>query len=426
MRKSQYQQAFSRLEPSQGVLDRIAAHTQTRPTRPKARLGLILAAALAAVCLLGGTVYAAAHWFTLRPAIEVTDPPRVEKDAPVQPETQPAPQTVIEIEVPQAPHYIGFTLPETYRERIDRGNGQSMAMLLADLGNPEGTVLTPDQLAQTYARYYALSEGDGTEFRALCIQLLGASTTYQQFFTRYEILETREGTLCDMDTVWLRLEEPEIGESYNLFLRNEILGCVVVISSSESFAEAEQAARDMTLVDSGVPVAEIKNVFCGLRMPPVPEGLELWGTPGPLTHRLSTAELADPDQDLSQLYYAITVGNATGRQLHVYLTDRVSAPSFGECEEVVNADGSTGIRMLEAVPIDPVNGYEAWRLEQSDGGCILKLWSREAGCMLNVYATAEQMRQSPDQLLEFARSLELVELPMVKEPAVEFRGLAAG
>jgi hypothetical protein len=134
MTKEEYRAAFSRLQPSQEAVDRLLAIPEEQPKRRRPiRLGSLIAAAIVVVLLLGGTVYAASHWFRMSAEPTLTERPHKEVDGPTQPTDPPKPQVGIEIEDAGSGNYVGFTL-DGFSIGLGLGAGYKLSRLFGVTG----------------------------------------------------------------------------------------------------------------------------------------------------------------------------------------------------------------------------------------------------------------------------------------------------
>ena len=253
MTKEQYRAAFSKLQPSEEAVDRLLAIPTEQPKpRRRIRLGALIAAAAAVILLLGGTVYAASHWFRLTDGSQIKDPNVYESGEP----TRPAPQNGISLEDPGEGNYIGFTLDGWTLPDRKQGANDIMLKGVVEFRSP-GAQPTLDlaTLERAYTRYYPiLPDGE-----MLCIQVLDRDGLgYRDYFTRYKTELVKEGTMNGMETVWLTIQgEPE--DTWHLFCRNDTLHCVLVVSSNRGFARCEEAISHLTMVDTGIPLIAAKH-----------------------------------------------------------------------------------------------------------------------------------------------------------------------
>ena len=342
MNKQSYQKAFASLCPSEDAVKKLIENKAQTARRPKTALRI--AAIVAAALVLCTGVYAAARWLSLHSAEGLTEPPLMPIDGSAPTETRPAPQTVLEFSTQKSDTYIGFLLPETYTAAQDGPSITMLSDLLADRG-AEGATLEAEQLSKAYVRYRSVNERE-----SLGIQVLDAAeTSYKDYFTRYETVVEKEDRLNGLETLWIRAGING-QESYNLFQRSEEYGCIIVVSSNESFAAAEHAAGDVTLVDSG---AAIVNAYDGIRyavrLTQVPEGWSLWNTAA-MDRVLTGSVVLDASLDLSELYDAQTISHPNGCEMNLTVEQNAS-------------EASNWLRDLPVLKTGEINGHPAKWLE---------------------------------------------------------------
>lgn len=284
MNREEYQNAFSWLEPSQTAVETAALRGEPRRTRRTVRPGAVLLAAVLTVALLTGAVFAAGEfgWFRLGGAEKLAAPADADPDAFGKREAlSPAPQSLMTLDGEPSDSYIGFTLPASYLSGRDERNCWMLDETL-------------------YRRYYRNPEPDDPDSPLLTVEIVYDAA----YLTRYPSELVKEDVLNDMQTVWLRLDGSEDGRTqYCLFQRSDALGCFAVIASTVSFEEAEQAAGDLRLADSGIPLAQkAEQLWYGFRLGWTPEDMQL-DSSVTLADRwyLANATLRDPNLDLTRL-----------------------------------------------------------------------------------------------------------------------------
>ncbi|MBR3076868.1 MAG: hypothetical protein IKH07_02990 [Oscillospiraceae bacterium] len=421
MTKEEYCAAFSRLQPSQEAVDRLLAiseEAQPKTKRP-IRFAALLAAAVLALLLLGGTVYAISHWFRLSAEPTLTERPHKEVDGPTQPTDPPKPQVGIEIEDAGSGNYVGFTLDGFSIPGADTRGTNSMQSWLDYHGLAQDAAL-PGKAEGAYQRYYAAAP-DG---ELLCVEVLDSTGIgYRSYFTRYEAELVREGTFNGLEIVWLRIVEPGLGDTWHLFCRDAALGCTLVVSSSRDFARCEEVAEHLTLVDTGVPIrlSDTKTVF-GLGLVELPEGFRYWENV-PLSVELLNAAPADPGQNLTALWRSQILSRKDGSNLSISVR--------GERFDYTKSQSATLIKTGE------LNGHAArWYRNinytdpslttQGPPSTILVIWYEELGCEVEIWASQEETELHPGELEEIAAMLEPVPVVLTEEAPVEFHGLAQG
>ncbi len=324
MNREDYQNAFSKLEPSPELIE--TALSGRRKHRSGARLGTVLLAAVLVTAVLAGTVFAAVHfhWFSIGDAEHIVRPTHDTEAAHKDESGQPDPQNLLTLEGPSSATRIGFTLPESYLDGQDTLN----CWMLSD---------------GLYRRYYRNPDPDDPES-----PLLTAEIVYDaDYLTRYASELVREGELAGLQTVWLKVEGSADGRpQYVLFQRNEALGCFGMIVSTESFEAAEQLAADMEYRDSGIELAQREDpVYYGFRLGWEPEN---W-TPDSKTVMadrwyLVNAKLRDENLDLQEILLSqnfVFVGETSctiGISLVEGLTD-IAPIEYGTVYKTETVDG---------------------------------------------------------------------------------------
>ena len=317
MNKNTYRSAFSSVRPSREAVEHLLAIPEEQPKRRRTvRWTTLIAAAVLTALLLSGTVFAASRgWFRMKPSPEITEHSLKEVDGPTQPANPPKPQTGIELENPGQGNYVGFTVNGFSIPGANTLGCLSVEAWLDYRNLLEDYALT-DASKNTYLRYVAeTSDGE-----VLCAEVLDRTGLgYRSYFTRYETEVVKEGTLSGLETVWLRIEEPDGGDTWHLFCREETLGCTLVVSSNRDFARCEALLTHLTLVDTGVPIrrTDTKTVF-GVGRVELPEGLRYWQN-APLSTELLNASLADPTQDLSGLWRQQSLSRPDGSSIEIFV-----------------------------------------------------------------------------------------------------------
>lgn len=283
MNKNDYQNAFSKIEPSQELLEAALSPKKTSDTRRGAHLGTILLAAAFAVVLLAGTAFAAVHfkWLNIGGAERIVEPTydaeAIGKEEPISPE----PQKLLSLEGEPYGSYIGFTLPESYLDGQDALNCRML-----DKG--------------LYQRYYRNPAPNNPDSPLLTVEIIYDAN----FLIRYPSEIVKEDVLNGMQTIWFKLEcSADDRPQYCLFQRNEELACFGMIASTASFEEAEQVAKDICYQDTGIPIAQQKDALCyGFRLGWEPENMTL-DSRTVMADRwyLANATLRDETLDLSSI-----------------------------------------------------------------------------------------------------------------------------
>lgn len=420
MTKEQYRTAFSKIQPSKEAVDHLLeipkGHRKRR--RPIRWTGLV-AAALLTVLLLTGAVYAVSHWFRLIPDPTLTERPRKEVDGPTQPTDPPKPQTGIELEDPGEGTYVGFTLEGFSIPGADTRGSYTAQAWLSYNGLLEDRDL-PDELGSVWLRYLA----EAPDGEILCVKALDRTGIgYRSYFTRYETELVKEGSLNGLDVVWLRIVEPNLGDTWHLFCRDAALGCILVVSSSRDFVRCEEAAAHLRMVDTGVPIrrSNTKTVF-GLGRVELPEGLRYWDSV-PLSEELLNAALADSDQDLSVLWRAQILSRTDGSNLSISV--RGERSDYSRCQSATLI--KTGeIGGHEARWYQNINYLDQELTTQGPPSTILVIWYEDLGCEVEIRASQKETDLHPGELEEFAAKLKPVAVVLTEEAPVEFHGLAVG
>lgn len=360
MKHDEYQSAFSRMEPGQEAVEAVLFPAEKLRVQKRFRLRTLPAAAVLIALLLSGTVFAATHfhWFSLGGAETVTEPVNTDPEAFGKAENlPPAPQGLLQFDQPSAATYIGFRLPEAYEE----GKRSLDCWRLR-----EGL----------YRRYYRDPDPGSPDSPLLTIQIL--DTDVNKLLTRYPTEAVKSETLNGLETVWVRIDGSTDGRTqYCLFQKNEALGCVAAITSTVSFADAEQAAGDLQYEDSGIPIpAETGLVRYGYRLAQLPEGWELdyhysmadkWD--------VRNAVLADPEQELSEAWTSAYLTRST--------ETRFSHLSISIRENLNGFDDLAPTRYRTVWKSGSLCGREArWIRSSTDGDVYIQILFPEYGVQL--------------------------------------------
>ena len=123
MNRNDYQNAFSKIEPSKSLVEAALSPKKAKRARRGVSLGTLLLAAAFAVVILAGTAFAAVHfqWFNLGGAEKLVEPAYDTEAIGKQELRSPDPQNLLKLEGESSESYIGFTLPASYlRFRVSR------------------------------------------------------------------------------------------------------------------------------------------------------------------------------------------------------------------------------------------------------------------------------------------------------------------
>lgn len=408
MKQNDYYEAFSQIDLSPAAQERLLDIPGEAPKRTRSiRWGALAVAAVLAVLMLSGVVYAAANWFQLRDGSQVQDPATYEVGEP----SRPAPQNEIKLEDTGEGNYIGFTLNGW--SMPDRKGGVNNITLKGVTENRQPgsqSSLNPETLGEVYTRYFPISR----DMEMLCIQILDRDgLNYRTYITSYETELVKEGKLQDLDTVWLLIKgvDNETGpeDTYNLFCHSEALHCTFVVSSNRSFERCEEALSHVTLVDSGVPIRRKAMTVCGLRLPELPEGFAI---DEEYTALLETSmdgwERKDPDTDLGGAYGNLDlVRPADGLRLIL----RADA-SYINYEHVIgNTLNRTGT----------LNGHEVLWYDAGEG--IELVYRYKDGTQAVLYANGRGAEVEA-LLEELAQQVELVTVDLIQGAPLEFHPFA--
>lgn len=284
MNHEEYQNAFSKLEPSRSLVDAVLSPKQNYRTGRGIRVGNVLLVTILTVTILVGVVFAAVHfqWFRISDAESIVQPTHDAeaggKDAYIPPE----PHNLLTLEGEQPESYIGFTLPESYLDKQDTLN----CRMLKD---------------GLYQRYYQNPDPTNPDSPLLTVEIVFDGN----YLTRYPSEIVKEDNLNGIQTVWLRLDNASgKGSTYCLFQHNEKLDCYAVIASTVGFEEAEKVAWDLCFEDSGIAIEQMEDqVFHGFRMNWTPKDMML-DTRTLMADRspLANAILHEESMDLNEIY----------------------------------------------------------------------------------------------------------------------------
>ena len=284
MNREEYQNAFSKLEPSAALVNAVLSPKPKRSNGLRCHMGRILLAGVLIVTLLTGAIFAAVRfqWFQIRDVGGIIQPTydneAIGKDVylPIAPHDL----LVLEGEYPE--NYIGFTLPKSYLGEQDTLNCRFLR----------------DGL---YGRYYRDSDPTDPDSHLLTVEIVYDGN----YLTRNPSEIVKEATLNGMQTVWFRLGNAlDKGSVYCLFQHNERMDCYVVIASTLGFEEAEQIARDLCFEDSGIPIEKSEDlVYYGFRMNWAPKDMVLDNrTLMADRSPLANAILQEESLDLNEIY----------------------------------------------------------------------------------------------------------------------------
>ena len=410
MKQNEYYEAFSNIDLSPAARERLLDIPGEAPKRTRSlRWGTLAAAAVLAVLLLSGAVYAAVNWFQLRDGSQVQDPATYEVGEP----SRPAPQNEIQLEDTGEGNYIGFTLNGwSMPDRWEGINNITLKGVAENRQPGSQASLNGEALGEVYTQYFPISR----DMEMLCVQVLDRDgLNYRTYFTRYETELVKEGTMNGMETVWLLIKgvvtESGVEDTYHLFCHSEALHCTLVVSSNRSFERCEEALSHVTLVDSGVPIRREALTVGGLRLPELPEGFEIdWEFTELLETSMPGWERKDPDADLSGVYGRLELvrpADGLGITIHAYDTyvdyDRVSGFTR-------NRTGT-------------LNGHEILWYDAGEG--IELVYRYEDGTQAVLYANGRGTEVEA-LLEELAQQVELVTMDLIQGGPLEFYGFAQG
>ena len=417
MEREEYQRAFSWLEPSQEAVEAAMHPKAGREARRRPRLGTVLIAAVLAVVLLTGTAFAANqfHWFSLGSGETCTYPVNTDPEAFGKDENLPPdPQGLLRFDDVHAEHYIGFTLPASYEAEKDALN----CWLL------QGGL---------YRRYYRNPDTTDPASPLLTVEIL--NTELSKLLTRYPTETVKEELLNGFETVWVQVNgSPDGRTQYCLFQKNEDLGCVAAVTSTLSFADAEQAARDMVYADSGIPIPTEKALIrYGFRPIEPSEGWRVDYHDSQADHwQVANATLADPDQDLTAAWVSA--------YLYCEEETRHSHIGIGMTENLDRFENSAPVERGELLKTGTLCGHEARWVLGANGKMIIQVYFPEYRLQLEANAgyhdldpatgrvladqpADEAQVQEAERLLE---SIEIVPIPIAEEAPVDFMPFVVG
>lgn len=417
MEREEYQRAFSWLEPGDAAVEAVLHPKRRGETGKRPRLGTILVAAVLAVVLLTGTVFAGSqfHWFSLGSGESYTEPVNTDPEAFGKAENMPPePQSLLHFDDVQAEHYIGFTLPASYESEKDRLN----CWLL------QGGL---------YRRYYRNPDTTDPASPLLTVEIL--NTEVSKLLTRYPTETVKEELLNGFETVWVQINgSPDGRTQYCLFQKNPELGCVAAVTSTVSFADAEQAARDMVYADSGIPIPTGKELIRYAFRPVEPsEGWRVDYHDSQADHwQVANATLADPDQDLTEAWVsAYLYCEEETRHSHIGIRMTENLDSF---------ENSAPVEHGEILKTGTLCGHEARWVLGANGEMIIQVYFPEyrlqlkaiagyhdldpaTGRVLHDHPADEAQVQEAERLLE---SIEIIPIPIAEEAPVDFMPFAVG
>lgn len=409
----EYQNAFASIKPSEQAVE--AALDYAKAPRRTGRPALRIALVAAVIALLVGSVYGVSQWIRFRAADEFSTASQAEKDTAFPEETWPAPQTVMEFDAQQGSTYIGFMLPDSYAENADPVSSYSLELLFREKG-VDGATLDEETLSKAYAHY----RSNDNSPKLLAIEVLdNGANDYRAYFSRYDIRVEKEGEIAGMDGMWIYTKVFD-QDTYNLFLKSEQYGCIVVVSSMESFAAAEQAANDLTLVDSGAQIVNAYEdmVYAAKLTESPPEGLTVWETAA-MDKMLEGAEIADSALDLTALYdsYTLSRPGLEGSFSCMVLSNETDFPAYMTEENYC-------ILQKE----EPLAGGTARWYENTfdEGSTVLVIHYADQAVNVVIDAVGVFREEYKSDLLWFVNHLELVGIPIGKAAPAEFNILAAG
>ena len=410
MKQNDYYEAFSQIDLSPAARERLLDIPGEAPKRARSlRWGTLAAAAVLAVLMLTGAVYAAVNWFQLRDGSQIEDPDQTESGEP----SRPAPRNEIKLEDTGEGNYIGFTLNGwSLPDRRDGVNNITLKGVTENRQPGSQASLNTKALGEVYTQYFPISR----DMEMLCVQVLDRDgLNYRTYFTRYETELVKEGTVNGMETVWLLIKgmvmESGVEDTYHLFCHSEELHCTLVVSSNRGFARCEEALSHLTLVDSGVPIRREALTIGGLRLEEIPDGLEIdWDDTELLGDSMNGWERKDPDADLSGVYGRLELVRPTdglGITLHAYDT-------------YVDYDHVSGFTRSRA---GTLNGHEVIWYDAGEG--IELIYRYEDGTQAVLYADG----RGPEVealLEELATQVDLVTMDLIQRGPLEFYGFAQG
>lgn len=417
MEREDYQKAFSWLEPSQEAVEAVLYPKTEKQTRRRPRLGTVLVAAVLTAVLLTGTVFAANqfHWFTLGSGETYTEPVNTDPEAFGKDENLPPdPQGLLRFDDVHAEHYIGFTLPGSYEVGKDALNCWRL----------QGGL---------YRRYYRNPDPGDPTSPLLTVEIL--DTDVSKLLTRYPTQTVKEELLNGFETVWVQINgSPDGRTQYCLFQKNEALGCVAAVTSTLSFADAEQAAGDLSYEDSGIPIPTGKELIrYGFRPVEPSEGWRVDYHDSQADHwQVANATLADPDQDLTEAWVSAF--------LYCEEETRHSHIGIGMTENLDTFESSAPVEHGEILKTGTLCGHEARWVLGANGKMIIQVYFPEyrlqleanagyhdldpaTGRVLHDHPADEAQVQEAERLLE---SIEIIPIPIAEEAPVDFMPFVVG
>lgn len=417
MEREEYQRAFSWLEPGDAAVEAVLHPKRRGETGKRPRLGTILVAAVLAVVLLTGTVFAGSqfHWFSLGSGESYTEPVNTDPEAFGKAENMPPePQSLLRFDDVQAEHYIGFTLPASYESEKDRLN----CWLL------QGGL---------YRRYYRNPDTTDPASPLLTVEIL--NTEVSKLLTRYPTETVKEELLNGFETVWVQINgSPDGRTQYCLFQKNPELGCVAAVTSTVSFADAEQAARDMVYADSGIPIPTGKELIrYGYRLGWTPESMELDSHHSLADQwQVTNATLADPEQDLTEAWTSATmISYGEKSQTNISVSIQEDLDRFEDTNCFVHG---------ELLRTGTLFGHKARMAWQEHGYTDIQVYFPEYRVQLTVslatlafdseHGWAHVNQPVSDEWIKLAErileNVEIIPVPIAEEAPVDFYPFAVG
>ena len=412
MNHEQYQAAFSQVGPSREATERALDLPRTAQLRRvgRPRLGVVLTAAVLAILLLTGGVFAASRWVSVRSAEEPHQPTLHEIDSPEPVETLPPIRQVLELEHPDVQTYLGFTLPDSYKSWADELNCRVLRKQM-EYDKTLSAVPAEIQLNGVYKRYYGVdADGDWLTVEVLANPWLSTTGYFTTVTGGFELV--REETISGFETVWVKYDGGAWGPSWHILCRNETYACVLMVSSTKSFEAAAQVIPNLTLVDTRVPMENHLNTYFALRQPELGEG---WRFDHGISmeRELLTARLESPDTDLSSLFVQLDLFNPeTEATVHIAL-------NRGVCDAV--SPGETVLEELE------INGLPAV-LAENNGIPHLRIVNDEPCYQIELSVAPHIVDKDVKIALmkEVALALEVVHVGVTEQGPREFGPFAVG
>lgn len=409
MNRETYQAAFSWLEPSASAVEKaVTAGSGQKKTHCSVRLGTVLAAAALAVVLLTGAAFAAneLHWFSLGSGDSIVIP------ANTDPEQGPDARSVLNFDMAKSDTRIGFRLPESY----ETDKAALECRMLSD---------------GLYQRYYRAADLKDPDCPLLTVEILdNGRTAYQTYFTCKDAELVKQERWNGMETVWLRINDSEFHRTeYCLFRMNEDLGCIAAVNSTVSFAEAEQAALDLTFEDSGIPVPPAgQTVYYGMRLGWIPEGMTV-------DHHESLADRwyvvnatrRDPEQDLAKAWTVTQLTCQEGTK-HISIAVEID-------QDLDRFYNSAPVEYGTVYQTGTICSNDARWVHASGDSAVVQVYLPEYRVMLSVWIDCTDMNDSKnilpdDSWVEKAEqilaNIEIVEVPLAEEAPVEYVPFGVG